>query len=64
MKLRCKTCRGKLGLGFVSKHIFEPEKLWYRRYRFCGVRCRDNFLKRKAEELARRMAVASLFRPP
>ncbi len=57
-------CGGRLGLGVVSAKVWVWQKYWLQVYRFCSIRCRDRFLKARADERVRRTAVAGLFHPP
>lgn len=64
MKLRCRVCNGKLGLGVVSLRVYVPEVWRFTVYRFCGREHRDRFLRQKAQDLEKKKAVSLLFRPP
>jgi len=65
MKLRCRCCRGRLGLGVISVNIYVPEKWWFQTHRFCSRECKHSFLQKKAEDLERAEAIHALYtRPP
>jgi hypothetical protein len=64
MRLQCWCCHGRLGLGIVSKVVWESGVWGYRRFRFCGVKCRETFMQARQASLDRERAVASLFRHP
>ena len=52
-KLRCKNCSGKMGLGIISAKVYMPDELWWHACRFCSKRCRDEFFRKRAEEMKR-----------
>ena len=64
MKLRCRTCGSRLGLGIVSQKVYVPERWWFITVRFCGRACRDAFLQKKVDDLERRKAIAAIYHPP
>ena len=38
-------------MGIISAKVYTPDRLWWQAFRFCSKRCRDEFFRKKAEEL-------------
>jgi hypothetical protein len=64
MKLRCRTCGARLGLGTVTRTVWERPQWAFRTYRFCGSRCVEIFKEARRASLNRVKAVHQLFRLP
>lgn len=64
MKLRCRCCSGKLGLGMKTTVLWSALEWGYRRYHFCSQKCIDNFMQERQAAIDRRRAVAELYKPP
>ena len=62
MKLRCKTCGGQLGLTHHT--TIQWNGRWWKKYRFDTKKCLDEYLRKRAEDLERKVGVQQLFKAP
>lgn len=64
MKLKCRHCNGRLGLGITSARVWHRYFWGFVMYRFCSSKCRDTHLQARQAALDRERAVHQLFHPP
>jgi hypothetical protein len=64
MRLRCRGCGGKLGLGVHSVRVWVPERWWFERRHFCSAACRTRHLGELEDAVRKKAAVSALYKPP
>jgi hypothetical protein len=64
MKLRCRYCGGRLGLGAHSIRVWVPERWWFERRHFCSAACRIRDLEELEDAVHKKAAVAAFHKPP
>jgi hypothetical protein len=64
MKLRCRCCGGKLGLGAHSIRVWVPERWWFERRYFCSAACRIRDLEELEDAVHKKAATSALHKSP
>ena len=64
IKLRCRCCGHRIGLGIKSRRVWEPGVYAHTTYRFCSLKCQELFLEARQASIDRQRTISAPIHGP